>query len=1681
MDPKPCYIAECEYQTHARLTFDQQVMDIKAHAEIVHPPGNPSTQDTRPPREAVPKPKELPRPVVEEDITEGDWKHFLVKWTRYKRSCLSNQSATFVLDQLWACCSESLENSIYKKGGSEAATDEDALLKVMKEMAVRQQNVMINVVEFLGMGQDMDEPAKHFAARLKGQAQVCDFTIPQGTTDYSNKMVMHQLIRGLVDPSIQEQVLSHAATNPNLTVEQVQAFIESKESGKRDQITLNKPGNLSRISDYRKAKQHGKQETGVGSETPRVDPAAKCGHCGRTGHGARAPEAVRKEKCPAYGKSCLACSNMHHFKEACRSKGSRKKSTGEVGRISAQEIPEELGAGTFCQIVTTTGRKGSKKVLEHHEFINEQWVRRSPEDHPTVQVTASLSEDSYTELGLNIPKGAGRKARIYSLPDTGAQPTVGGLGTLHALGGTKSDLIPVTTNLSAANYSDLGIMGAILIDLELGGRKTKQMCYICSSVNSLFLSKTACKNLGIIGDNFPNPDQTINSSNYLESVYRDEKEKEKEEKQEKERVCKPDKEGKCHCPRRSMPPSAPTDLPFKLTGSDESDSQKLKEHILRMYAESAFNRCETQPLPMVNEAPPLKLHIDPQAKPSAIYKPRPVPIYWQEEVKEQLDRDEKLGVIEKVPIGTPTEWCAPMVCVNKGNGCPRRTVDFQGLNRAAARQVHATESPFQQASAIPKNTYKTVLDCWNGYHSIPLEEADRKYTQFLTPWGAYRYKVAPQGFKASGDGYTARYDEIVKDVKNYKKTVDDTCLWENTLKENYLSTCRYITLCSERGVIFNPEKFQFGSKKVDFVGFVVDEESIRPSGKFIDAIMNFPRPKDITGVRSYFGLINQVNYTLSKSDAMLPFRNLLKPQETFTWTEELERAFVESKKLIVEAIKEGVKTFDPRTKTCLATDWSKKGIGFVLLQKRCDCPDITPVCCPQGWVTVFCGSRFLTGAESRYSPVEGETLAIAWALEKAKHFILGCPEFTVATDHKPLLKLLGDRMMEDIPNPRLLLLKEKTLRYDYRIIHIPGKEQKAPDALSRVEEETEDRNASTLRYLVSGIRMAATEQEIEESLELEKAATGPITATVSMVNMIATVSMVNTAEVCSVCSVGVPSVISLARVDAESAADPQLRELASLIARGTPEDREDWPESIREFFTAREKLYTMGNTVCYDGRLVIPVTLRKEILDILHCGHQGTSSMRTRASDTVYWPGMQREIGERRARCDSCDRVSPSLPASPPHPLPSPEYPFQMLASDYFTYEGNSYFILVDRYSNWPSVYAANGEDKGAKELTKQLRIHMATFGVPDEIASDGGPQYTSEEYKNLMKRYGIHHRVSSVAFPHSNQKAEGTVKNMKRLIRENTTAGGKLDTDKFLAAILMFRNTPDRDTNMSPAQVIFGRQVKDFLPIIPGKLKLHPEWRITMEQRETALAKRHVRRETELQRHTKAQAKLSVGDTVLVQNQEGNKPLRWDRTGTITQSKEYDQYEVKMDGSGRLSLRNRRFLCPITPFTRRESDWERETPGASESHLSPALGETPADASVPEPPTVPEAPVTLPAPVVSLPTPVAPTTTPAPVAPMPHSARAPSQCAPALPMAPCTPRRPGRQRQQPAKLKDYTLFSFTVGKINNLTSPIDSSTSPHINSSAPVSGTDPNTHPREIDSGIYRQTQQGQGLEFEP
>ena len=140
------------------------------------------------------------------------------------------------------------------------------------------------------------------------------------------------------------------------------------------------------------------------------------------------------------------------------------------------------------------------------------------------------------------------------------------------------------------------------------------------------------------------------------------------------------------------------------------------------------------------------------------------------------------------------------------------------------------------------------------------------------------------------------------------------------------------------------------------------------------------------------------------------------------------------------------------------------------------------------------------------------------------------------------------------------------------------------------------------------------------------------------------------------------------------------------------------------------------------------------------------------------------------------------------------------------------------------------------------------------------------------------------MALAQSNKRVELGVKSMKRLIRENTNSDGSLTNDKFLRALMTYRNTPDRDTGMSPAQVIFGRNLRDFLPSPQARYKPQPEWVMLREDREKALAKRAVSNMEKLNRNCRVLPKLALGDTVLIQNQVGNYPSRWDITGVVVE-----------------------------------------------------------------------------------------------------------------------------------------------------------------------------------------------------
>ena len=266
--------------------------------------------------------------------------------------------------------------------------------------------------------------------------------------------------------------------------------------------------------------------------------------------------------------------------------------------------------------------------------------------------------------------------------------------------------------------------------------------------------------------------------------------------------------------------------------------------------------------------------------------------------------------------------------------------------------------------------------------------------------------------------------------------------------------------------------------------------------------------------------------------------------------------------------------------------------------------------------------------------------------------------------------------------------------------------------------------------------------------------------------------------------------------------------------------------------------------------------------------------------------------------------MAPSQPSAPPTPPILPVYPFQCVWSDFFSHKGMTYLYIVDRYSNWPIVERTTG---GADGLINCLRRSFATYGIPDEISTDGGPEYIATATRLFLSAWGVDHRLSSVAFPHSNCRAEIGVKTIKRLITDNTGNKGDLDT-------FQYRNTPDSDTKLSPAACVFGRSVKDFIPTLRGRYRPHNTWRETLSAREDALRNRHMRAAEYWSEHTKRLPALVVGDYVRIQNQTGPQPNKWDKTGRVVEVRQFDQYVVRFDGSGRMTLRNRKFLRKYIP-----------------------------------------------------------------------------------------------------------------------------------------------------------------------
>ena len=385
-----------------------------------------------------------------------------------------------------------------------------------------------------------------------------------------------------------------------------------------------------------------------------------------------------------------------------------------------------------------------------------------------------------------------------------------------------------------------------------------------------------------------------------------------------------------------------------------------------------------------------------------------------------------------------------------------------------------------------------------------------------------------------------------------------------------------------------------------------------------------------------------------------------------------------------------------------------------------------------------------------------------------------------------------------------------------------------------------------------------------------------------------------------------------------------------MISDGFHYRLDDLSPAMAKFWQYREALYVVDGVVMYGDRAVIPERLRREVLVNLHGAHQGTSQMLARAKTIVFWPGISADVQKIRDECEACGRMAPSQ--RPTHPVAPiiPTAPFEAVATDYFDLAGNHYLIVVDRLTNWADVRRARPKtnEAGTQGLIDLFREVFKNYGVPIEISSDGGPEYTSSEFDSFLKRWGVHHRLSSAHHAASNGRAEVAVKMVKRALRENTGPDGEVDNDKVTRALLNLRNTPDRDSGYSPAFLLLGRPLRDTLPNMQpwgrsespvhrgvGAMPIRSTWHDRWDEQEVALRHRMGNNVDKLEAKAHDLKPLELNAHVRVQNQSGNSPRRWERTGVVVgHNIPQDKYWIKMDGSRRVTERNRKFLRLFKP-----------------------------------------------------------------------------------------------------------------------------------------------------------------------
>lgn len=765
------------------------------------------------------------------------------------------------------------------------------------------------------------------------------------------------------------------------------------------------------------------------------------------------------------------------------------------------------------------------------------------------------------------------------------------------------------------------------------------------------------------------------------------------------------------------------------------------------------------------KGPKVHLEVLPGTKP-IFCKPRPVPLAWKPIIEKKFNEFCDSKMMEPVDNA---DWASPIVPIVKPGGDLRICGDYKvTINKFLLDFKYPLPRIEEIFASLRGGQLFSKLDLSNAYNQLELDDESQNLCTLSTHLGLFRVKRLPFGVKVAGAIFQKTIETLLRGIPNVMNFMDDIVVTGPDFESHLRTLEMVLKKLQSVGLRLNIEKSCFFMESISYLGFTIDKDGLRMNKKNVESVLNAPVPTNISEVRSLIGMVNFYSIFMPGfAEKMEPLYSLLRKDVKFHWNSEANKAFellkqeITSDRVLVH--------FDPNKPVILTTDACDTAVAGILSHEFPN-GDLRPI--------AFV-SRSLTKAERNYSTIQKEALAIVFSVTKLYQYLTGLP-FILQTDHKPLISIFGEH--KGIP----LMAAARMQRwafilsgFNFKIKHIKGSLNHA-DALSRIPQQKIDENCSA-------------DFMHENFIETSHA------------NYINFIDDNNALQ------------LSFKNIQIETRRDKVLSKLIEAVQKGTVADLKG--DEFVPYKAKSDELSVESGCLLWGYRSIVPIKLRRQILLDLHKSHLGIVKTKALARSFIWWPKIDKDIENLVKSCHPCQLHQASPEKSPLIPWQPADHPWSRIHIDYAgPVHGYYLLVIIDSFSKWLEVFKS--KTMTASYTIGKLRETFCRYGLPDTLVSDNGTQFKCPAFENFMKMNHIVHIATAPGKPATNGQAENSVKTVKKSVTTTLEEANPGDFDLILNRFLFdYRITAHSTTKVSPAEIMFGRQLKSRFSLLKPPL----------------------------------------------------------------------------------------------------------------------------------------------------------------------------------------------------------------------------------------------------------------------